>query len=221
MSAERSRVNSPVLIIVAVAIVYALIVIYMYFAQHRLLFLADYPSRALGPGPDSIGLAYDNVHIVTEDNVRLNGWFIPALSPRGVVLFFHGNAGNISHRLDSLKIFHDLGLSTLIIDYRGYGISEGRVSEAGTYRDAEATWRYLTQERGVPEKISSCSAGRSAVRWRPIWPAEATPPPSSWRAASSPFRTWPRGSIHGSRHGGSPGSAIRLVNIWPPQPALC
>lgn len=142
--------SSPVLIAIAVASAYALILVYMFFAQHRLLFLADYPSRALGPGPDSIGLAYETVDIVTEDHVLLNGWFIPAERSRGVILFFHGNAGNISHRLDSLKIFHDLHLSTLIIDYRGYGASEGTVSEAGTYRDADAAWRYLTEERGVP-----------------------------------------------------------------------
>lgn len=154
MPVERSRVSSLILIAVTAVGAYAVVLVYMYVAQHRLLFLSDYPSRALGPGPDSIGLAYEIVDIVTEDDVRLNGWFIPAQSPRGVILFFHGNAGNISHRLDSLKIFHDLGLSTLIIDYRGYGISEGRVSEAGTYRDAEAAWRYLKEERDVPaEKI--------------------------------------------------------------------
>ncbi len=65
------------------------------------------------------------------------------------MIFFHGNAGNISHRLDSLKIFNSLGLSTLIFDYRGFGRSEGKVSEEGTYRDAEAVWRYV-RERNVP-----------------------------------------------------------------------
>jgi fermentation-respiration switch protein FrsA (DUF1100 family) len=82
--------------------------------------------------------------------MRLDGWFVPAEHPRGVLLFFHGNAGNISHRLGSLQIFHDLGLSTFIFDYRGYGRSEGKVSEQGTYRDGEAAWRYLTVERGIP-----------------------------------------------------------------------
>ncbi|HSG94905.1 MAG TPA: alpha/beta hydrolase, partial [Afifellaceae bacterium] len=67
----------------------------------------------------------------------------------GVVLFFHGNAGNISHRLDSLRIFNALNLDTLIFDYRGYGRSDGKVSERGTYRDGEAAWRYLTVERGI------------------------------------------------------------------------
>ncbi len=68
----------------------------------------------------------------------------------GVILFFHGNGGNISHRLGSLEMFHRLGLSTFIIDYRGYGQSEGSPSEQGTYLDAEAAWRYLVEERQIP-----------------------------------------------------------------------
>jgi fermentation-respiration switch protein FrsA (DUF1100 family) len=66
-----------------------------------------------------------------------------------VLLFFHGNAGNISHRRASLEIFHRLGLNVLILDYRGYGRSEGRPSEAGLYRDARAAWDYLLDDRGV------------------------------------------------------------------------
>ena len=122
----------------------------MFLAQSRLIYFPNIPSRALGPGPDSIGLAYETVDIPTEDGIRLDAWYVPAREPRGVVLFFHGNAGNISHRLDSLKIFHDLNFSSLIFDYRGYGRSEGKVSEWGTYRDAEAAWHHLTQQRGIP-----------------------------------------------------------------------
>jgi fermentation-respiration switch protein FrsA (DUF1100 family) len=147
---KRRPVNSLLSIVIVAAGAYALILLFLFVNQSRLLYLPDLPSRTLGPGPDAVGLAYETIHIVTEDDVRLHGWFVPSPSPRGVVLFFHGNAGNISHRLDSLKIFHDLKFSTLIVDYRGYGASEGRISENGTYRDAEAAWRYLTEERGVP-----------------------------------------------------------------------
>ena len=66
-----------------------------------------------------------------------------------VVLFCHGNAGNISHRLESIALFHRLGLSVLIFDYRGYGDSEGKPDEQGTYRDARAAWRHLRELRGV------------------------------------------------------------------------
>ena len=68
---------------------------------------------------------------------------------RGVVLFCHGNAGNISHRLDSIRLFHELGLSVLIFDYRGYGQSSGKPTEQGTYRDADAAWDYLVEQRGI------------------------------------------------------------------------
>jgi hypothetical protein len=66
------------------------------------------------------------------------------------VLFCHGNAGNISHRLDSIRLLHSLGLQVLIFDYRGYGHSEGAASEKGSYRDADAAWRYLVDVRGLP-----------------------------------------------------------------------
>lgn len=119
----------------------------MYFFQDRMMYL---PLRAIGATPAERGLAYEEVRIETADGVALAGWYVPAAPERGVVLFFHGNAGNISHRLDTLELFHDLGLSTLIIDYRGYGQSQGRPSEQGTYLDAEAAWRYLVEERQVP-----------------------------------------------------------------------
>ena len=146
----RECVNSFLAVVVLVVAAYALLVAVVFLRQERLLYFPNIPSRAIGPGPDSIGLAYDGVGLVTEDDVRLDAWFVPAPRSRGVVLFFHGNAGNISHRLDSLKIFHDLQLSTLIFDYRGYGRSQGAVSEQGTYRDADAAWRYLTEERRIP-----------------------------------------------------------------------
>jgi fermentation-respiration switch protein FrsA (DUF1100 family) len=146
----RASVDTLISVVVIAGGAYALILLFLFLAQSRLIYFPSIPSRALGPGPDSIGLGYENLHILTEDGVRLHAWYVPAREPRGVVLFFHGNAGNISHRLDSLRIFHGLNLSTLIFDYRGYGRSEGRVSEQGTYRDAAATWHYLTERRGIP-----------------------------------------------------------------------
>lgn len=137
-------------VIVALVVGYGAAVAGVYVMQPRLLFLPDLPSRTVEREPDAIGLAFEPVTIRTSDNVDLDGWYVPADNPRGVLLFFHGNAGNISHRLDSLKIFNDLGLDTLIFDYRGYGRSGGTVSEPGLKRDAEAAWRYLTVERGVP-----------------------------------------------------------------------
>ena len=135
-----------------VVIAYVAIVSIMFLLQSRLVYVPNSPSREVTATPDQIGLDYESVEFVTADDVRLDGWFVPAEHPRGVLLFFHGNAGNISHRLESLQIFNILGLSTFIFDYRGYGRSEGKASEQGTYLDAEAAWRYLTVKRGIPEQ---------------------------------------------------------------------
>ena len=128
---------------------YALLGLILYLMQERMVFLANMPGRALIATPQQLGLEFDDVYFETGDGVTLHGWYVHAREPRGTLLFFHGNAGNISHRLDSIAIFDALGLDTLIIDYRGYGQSDGKPSEAGTYEDAEAAWHYLVTERGV------------------------------------------------------------------------
>lgn len=133
---------------------YVTLVLVTYFAQAGMLYLPDLPSRELVASPQEIGLNYENIELRTEDGVRLHGWYIPAVANRGTLLFFHGNAGNISHRLESIRIFHKLKLSVFIFDYRGYGRSEGSPSEAGTQSDARAAWRFLTEERRIaPGKI--------------------------------------------------------------------
>jgi fermentation-respiration switch protein FrsA (DUF1100 family) len=130
------------------------LLLYVYLNQAGMLYLPDLPSRELAASPQAIGLHYENVIFRTSDGLQLHGWHIPVVPARGTVLFFHGNAGNISHRLDSIRIFHDLGLAVFIFDYRGYGQSEGKPSEAGTQRDALAAWDYLTRERGIaPDRI--------------------------------------------------------------------
>jgi fermentation-respiration switch protein FrsA (DUF1100 family) len=82
--------------------------------------------------------------------VKLHGWYVPAADERAVLLFCHGNAGNISHRVGMIDAFHRLRLSVFIFDYRGYGRSEGKPTEKGTYLDSEAAWDYLTETRRVP-----------------------------------------------------------------------
>ena len=138
----------------AALLAYFILVLLAYASQSKLLYLRSVPGRELLGAPSDAGLPFDEVWIETADGVRLHGWYVPAQPARATLLFFHGNAGNVSHRLDSLRIFHDLGLSVLIIDYRGYGRSEGTPSERGTGRDARAAWAYLVTERGAePEKI--------------------------------------------------------------------
>ena len=139
-------------IIILAGGLYGAFCLYLFLMQSKLIFYPNIPSRELTANPADIGLEYETVSINTSDQIILHGWFIPASEERMVLLFFHGNAGNISHRLDSLKIFHDLGFSTLIIDYRGYGSSQGDISEHGTYLDAEAAWKYLTEAKNIPSQ---------------------------------------------------------------------
>jgi len=152
-------------LLLVLAGLYATLVAAVYLGQSSLLYL---PSRTLAANPAQIGLEYEELHITTGDGVQLHGWYLPAARARGTLLFFHGNAGNISHRLDSLRIFHDLGLNVLLFDYRGYGESEGSPDEAGTYRDAEAAWDYLVMQRGEsPGRIVlfGRSLGASLAAW--------------------------------------------------------
>jgi fermentation-respiration switch protein FrsA (DUF1100 family) len=142
--------GSVSLAVLVVAGVYTAFAALLFFNQDRLLFLPEIPGREIVVTPQAAGLTFETVTLNTADGETLDAWLVPAEAPRATVLFCHGNAGNISHRLDSLLVFHDLDLSTLIFDYRGYGRSSGKPSEAGTYRDAEAAWRYLTEERHVP-----------------------------------------------------------------------
>ncbi len=126
---------------------YGAMLLYVFLAQERLLYLPNFAGENLVATPERLGLAYEDVHLAASDGVRLHGWYVPATQARGTVLFLHGNAGNISHRLESIERFHRLGLHVLIIDYRGYGDSEGRPSEEGTYRDARAAWNWLVQAK--------------------------------------------------------------------------
>ena len=131
------------------AAAYGGLALLLFIFQSHLVFYPE-TGREVSATPGQIGLLYEDLQLKTSDGINLHGWYIPVAQPRGTVLFLHGNAGNISHRLDSVQMFHRLGYSTLIFDYRGYGNSGGRPGEQGTYRDAEAAWRYLTEQRHVP-----------------------------------------------------------------------
>ena len=135
-------------ILISVAIGYGCVLGLVFVFQSRLVY---YPQigRAITVTPQAYGLAFEAAEIATEDGEKLHAWCVPSAGARGAVLMFHGNAGNISHRLDYLLMFSRLGYSTLIVDYRGYGNSTGSPSEEGTYRDALAAWRHLTERRSV------------------------------------------------------------------------
>lgn len=119
----------------------------LYQFQERYVF---FPAEYMSETPDNIGLSYHDVRFKAEDGTVLHGWFVPNPNAYFTVLIMHGNAGNISYRLDTLRLFNEVGLSSFIFDYRGYGKSLGKPTEEGTYQDAAAAWQYLTKVRGIP-----------------------------------------------------------------------
>lgn len=107
-----------------------------------------FPDRSLISTPATIGLKYQDVTFSVGTR-KLHGWLIPHPSPKATFLFFHGNAGNISHRLEKIKMFYDLGIATFIIDYSGYGKSEGKPSEKTLYEDGLAAYEALPDKEKV------------------------------------------------------------------------
>lgn len=119
----------------------------LYVRQSSLVY---YPLAEITLTPGDVGLAYEDIVCFAEDGARITGWYVPAAEARGTVLLFHGNGGNIGHRLHLIGLLRGLGWDVCIIDYRGYGASPGKPTEAGTYQDARAAWNYLVRERGLP-----------------------------------------------------------------------
>ena len=114
-----------------------------------------FPDPTLIGTPADLGLAHEEVFFTTEDGVRLHGWYVPYPKSPITLLWFHGNAGNISHRLENLALLHErVGVNIFIFDYREYGKSEGEISKAGTFRDAFAAFAYLSSRSDVdPSRI--------------------------------------------------------------------
>ncbi len=149
----------------------ALAVLIMIF-ENRIIFVPtkypagdwDAPARATVP--------FEDVWLETSDGVKIHGWMARGKGARATILYFHGNAGNLTHRADWLEVLTRLPADVLAIDYRGYGRSEGTPNEAGVYRDAEAAYAYLTETRGVaPQQlivygVSLGGAPACEIAWR-------------------------------------------------------
>lgn len=121
------------------------------------------PATPLEAVPSDVGLAYEDVEVEAADGVRLHGWYLPG-PRRAALLYCHGNAGNVSHRLPKLRALHDrLGVAILIFDYRGYGRSAGRPDEAGTYADARAMRAWLRGRSAGPVAYLGTSLGAAVA----------------------------------------------------------
>jgi hypothetical protein len=120
----------------------------MFFEESLIFFPARYPEGDWQPE----GLNFEDAWFQAADGTRIHGWYVPHGDPRAVVLFCHGNAGNLSGRAETLHVLHDLvGVSVLIFDYRGYGRSEGKPDEAGVLADARAARAWLAQRAAVDQ----------------------------------------------------------------------
>jgi fermentation-respiration switch protein FrsA (DUF1100 family) len=144
-----------------------LLILIMAFEDKLIYFPSRYPDWATSDARAREGEVVPGIedcHFTTSDGVKLHGWYCTPLRREGeervpvdaqmVVLWFHGNAGNISYRYDMIRAMMELPVQVFIIDYRGYGKSEGKPTERGLYLDARAAWDYLINERRVtPDRI--------------------------------------------------------------------
>ena len=118
----------------------ALLVNFWEHLERRFVF---FPTQEVALTPADAGLSFEDVYFTTSDGRRLNGWYIPGAG-NTTWLWFHGNGGDMGHRVEELALaHHTLGVNLFIFDYRGYGRSAGQPSERGTYGDARAALEYL------------------------------------------------------------------------------
>lgn len=164
------RALLPVLGLAAVVLV--VVAVLAWLGQESLVF---FPDRTMRATPANVGLRFEDVRLTTVDGVGLGAWWVEPVRARGAVVIAHGNAGNISDRLDTVKLFAGLDLAVLAFDYRGYGSSDGSPSETGTYRDMEAAVAHLEGVRGFGrgrtvyygESLGGAVALATAVRLPP------------------------------------------------------
>lgn len=127
--------------------IYFFLALFLAVFQEKFVFL---PGKTIFMTPDERDLDYEEFWVEVPDGTKINGWFIKAKDAKATLLFCHGNAGTISHRIESAEIFLELGLNVVLYDYRGYGRSPGKPCEKNTYEDTEAVWGYLTKEKNIP-----------------------------------------------------------------------
>ena len=144
----------PVTALQILALLLVIIIGAWLFYPRLLNYFLFFPQASFEVFPGNFGLPFEDVYFETEDGRRLHGWFFPSKVDSPVILFCHGNAGNISHRLENVRFLVDRNLSVFIFDYRGYGKSDGKPSVPGIYHDGLAAYDYLRREKQIhPEQI--------------------------------------------------------------------
>lgn len=160
-----------VYIIVFVVIIITIKLVAITIEQKSLYF----PKKGIVETPDAIQVGFQDVWLKTEDHQTLHAWYVPVAKSKQVVLFCHGNAGNLSGRLDRVAFFKKIGVNLLIFDYRGYGQSTGTPSEKGLYRDVQTAYHYLINEKKMTSsqilvygKSLGCAVGIDLALHQPV-----------------------------------------------------
>jgi uncharacterized protein len=134
--------------IILILIVGAVIFICLYSQIEN--FFVFHPQKNHDMLPDQLGLVHKSVFFEASDGTKLHGWFFPLPGKSPVILFCHGNAGNISHRLHNIGELLNMGFQVFIFDYRGFGKSKGSPSREGVFLDGLAAYDYLRNRLGIP-----------------------------------------------------------------------
>ena len=113
--------------------------------------MAFYPDSTDVPPDHIMPEGVEEFFMTTEDQVRIHGLYLPAAGSEQVLIYFHGNAGNIFHRITGFFQLRSAGVNVVGVSYRGYGKSEGSPSEEGIYQDADAVFDYVTRRLGFSE----------------------------------------------------------------------
>ncbi len=142
-----------------ILVAYVLLLSVVRIFEHRMIFFPDYPGRLEGDWHPRT-LAPEDVWLTASDGTRLHAWWIPNANAKFTFLAFHGNASNIANRAPAYEFLRDIPANVLALEYRGYGHSEGKSSEAGLYLDAEAAYQYLVSTKHLDPK-SIISFGQS------------------------------------------------------------
>ncbi|MEZ6072777.1 MAG: alpha/beta hydrolase [Pirellulales bacterium] len=130
-------------------VAYLFVILIMLWQEDALLY---FPARFPAGNWQPVAATFEDARFQSADGTQLHGWYFPRALPRATVLYLHGNAGNITQRIDvARRLSEDLNLAVLMFDYRGYGRSEGEPSEAGIVADARAARTWLAHRAGISE----------------------------------------------------------------------
>ncbi len=150
----------PPLAVRALQILAVMLLVYgaLRFFEWKMLY---FPRAEIEATPALLDLKFEDITFVTEDGVKLNGWWLPHPQARGTLLHCHGNAGNLGHRVELAQRLHQLGVNVFLFDYRGYGRSQGWPTEPGLARDARAAYEFVRAQYDDAEQPPLLLHGQS------------------------------------------------------------